>query len=176
MAESHVLWDLYGERLQTKRTHCETDFLQALSFGMMANLGAFTLAAPHLGFITVDLKGSPGSITWAAIVYVLMQGVGSESMALVTLQIVVFDLEYRYLDRACDRYIWTEMVLHWRSLAWGDWRYCWCKSQKCGNTCRRLHDDRWRCVLKSRLHNLRQRLTTNHHSHCGTGFFCFRDR
>jgi hypothetical protein len=69
---------------------------------MMANLGAFTLAAPNLGVVSIDLRGSPGSITWAAIVYVLMQGVGSELMALVALHFVVFDFDYRYIDRACD--------------------------------------------------------------------------
>lgn len=70
----------------------ETDGQQALSLGMMANLGAFTFSAPNLGIISAELNGAPGSITWAAIVYVLMQGIGSKLIIPVTYQPVEIDL------------------------------------------------------------------------------------
>lgn len=44
----------------------------------MGGVGAFALAAPNLGVINADIGGPNSSITWAAIVYILMLGVGSE--------------------------------------------------------------------------------------------------
>ncbi|KAK6368222.1 hypothetical protein LTS17_009963 [Exophiala oligosperma] len=49
----------------------------AQAFGFMAAVGVFAMAAPNLGKINDDIGGANSNITWVAIVYTLMFGVGS---------------------------------------------------------------------------------------------------
>lgn len=67
----------------------------------MANLGAFTFSAPNLGIISEELNGAPGSIIWAAIVYVLMQGIGSKPITYFTHQ--PFGAEFQLADTFIGR-------------------------------------------------------------------------
>lgn len=43
----------------------------------MAAVGVYALVAPNLGLINSEIGGLDASISWAAIVYTLMFGIGS---------------------------------------------------------------------------------------------------